>query len=114
MDAGERATFAEIEEVAVVEKELGHDVVGAGIDLRLEVIHLDQAIWGRRMAFGETGHADPEAAAVGMRAGFVEFLDELHEVDRVLKNVRRFVVGAAPWRVTAEGEDVADRVLRVA
>ena len=41
MDSGERTTFAEIEEVAVIEKELCDHVVGAGIDFRFEVIHFD-------------------------------------------------------------------------
>jgi hypothetical protein len=41
VDSGERTAFAEIEEIAVIEKELCDHVVGAGIDFRFEVIHFD-------------------------------------------------------------------------
>ena len=114
MDVGERAAFAEIEEIAVIEEELRYDVVGAGVDFRFEVVHFDQAIRRRRMALGETGHTDPEAAAIGMRAGFVEFANELHQIARVLKRIGRFVVGKIAWPIAAERENVPDGRVGVA
>jgi hypothetical protein len=114
VDAGERTTFAEIEEVAIIEEELGDDVVGAGVDLRFEVIHFDQSIRRRRMAFRETGHTDPETAAIGMRAGFVEFANELHQIDRVLEDVGGFVVDASVGRIATQGENISDAGLGVA
>ena len=39
-DARQLAPFAEVVEIGVAEEELGADVIGAGIDLALEVIHL--------------------------------------------------------------------------
>ena len=44
VDAGKRATLAKIKKVTVIEKELGHDVIGAGIHFRFQMIHFDQAI----------------------------------------------------------------------
>ena len=41
VDSGERTTFAEIEEVAIIEKKLCDHVVGAGVDFRFEMIHFD-------------------------------------------------------------------------
>ena len=75
-DAGQLAAFPEIVEIAIIEKELGDDIIGAGIDFRFEVIHLDEPIRRRRMALRETGHADPEPARIGMRAAFVKLADE--------------------------------------
>ena len=108
MDAGERAAFAEIEEVAIIEKELRDNVVGAGVDFRFEVIHFDQSIRGRRMAFRETGHTDPETAAIGMRAGFIEFANELHQIARVLKRIARFVIRSSLRPIASERENVSD------
>ena len=41
VDSSERTTFAEIEEVAVIEKELRDHVVGAGVHFRFKMIHFD-------------------------------------------------------------------------
>ena len=72
MNVGERTAFAEIEEVAIIEKQLCDDVVGACVHFRFEVIHFDQSIWRGGMSFGETGHSNSETAVVRMRTGLVE------------------------------------------
>ena len=41
VDSSECTTFAEIEEIAVIEKELCDHVVGAGVHFRFKVIHFD-------------------------------------------------------------------------
>ena len=89
------------------------DVVGAGVDFRFEMIHLDQSIRRRGMAFRETGHADPETAAIGMRAGFIESANELYQIDRMLKRIARFVVGNFARSIASERENVSDRRLGI-
>ncbi len=86
LDAGKFATLPEIEEVAIVEKELGDDVVSSGISLALEIVHLQEAIRSRGMALRKTGDTDAETTAVGMGAGGVELLDVGDEVGRVGKS----------------------------
>src|SRR5256885_5231732 len=86
-DAGQFAAFPEIVEVAVIEKELGNDVICAGVDFRFQVVHFDETIRSGRVAFGKTGHADAEPARIGMDTAFVETPDESHEVGRVLERV---------------------------
>src|SRR6266446_5435720 len=108
MDAGKRTAFPEIEEVPIIEKQLSDYIVRPGIDLRLEVIHFDQSIRRRGMAFWETGHTDPETAAIGMRSGFVEFANELDQIDRVLKRVARFVIGNLTGPIASQRENVSD------
>ena len=80
----------------------------AAIDLLLEIIHFDQSIRRCRMAFRETGHTDPETAAIGMRGGFVEFANELHQIDRVLKRIGRFVIGNSTRPIASERENISD------
>src|SRR5438876_978599 len=108
MDAGKRTAFAEIEEVPIIEKQLSDDIVRPGIDLRLKVIHFDQSIRRRGMAFWETGHTDPETAAIGMRSGFVEFTNELDQIDRVLKRIGRFVIGNLARPIASERKNIPD------
>ena len=64
-DAGQLAALAEVVEVVVVEEELGADVVGAGVDLALEVVHLLEPVGRAGVPLGEAGDADAEAARVG-------------------------------------------------
>ena len=78
VDAREFAALAEVEEVGGREEELGADVVGAGIDLGLEVVHLLKAVGGGGVALGEAGDAQPKAARVGLGAGGLIVADELH------------------------------------
>ncbi len=80
MDAGEGAAVAEVEEVVVVEEELGPDVVGTGVDFGFEEVEFGDAVGCGGVAFREGGDADAEAARVGVLAGFVEFFDEGDEV----------------------------------
>ena len=49
-DAGQLATLAKVVEIAVAEEELGADVIRAGVDLPLEVIHLLKPVRGTRDA----------------------------------------------------------------
>ena len=60
------------------------------------------------MSFGKTSYADPETAAIGMRAGFIEFANELYQIDRVLKRISRFVIGSSTRPIASERENVSD------
>lgn len=68
VDAGELAAVAEIEEVVVVEEQLGADVVGACVDFGFQQFQFAHAIGGGWVAFGEAGDADAEAAWVWVDA----------------------------------------------
>src|SRR6202040_350696 len=65
------------------------------------------------MSFRKTGHADPKTAPIRMRARFVEPANELHQIDRVLKRVARFVVGNSTWPIAPERKNVSNRRLSV-
>src|SRR4051812_13453281 len=65
------------------------------------------------MSFGKSGDTNPETAPIRMRARFVKFANELHEVDRVLKDVSRFVISTSARRISTECENVTDRGLCV-
>src|ERR1051325_1005572 len=41
MNASQRAAFAEIEKIAIVEKKLRHHVIGPRVDLCLKIVHFD-------------------------------------------------------------------------
>jgi hypothetical protein len=90
-----------------------HNVVGTGVGFRFKVIHFDQSIRRRRMSFGKTRHTDPEAAAIRMRARFVESANELHQIDRVLKGIPRLIVAASPRRIAAERKNISDAGFRI-
>ena len=83
VNASERTAFAEIEKIVIIEEKLCDDVVGARAHLRFKLIHLHQSDRCRRMSFGETSDADPETAAVGMRAGIVKATNEFDQVNCV-------------------------------
>ena len=89
LDAGQVAALAEVVEVAVVEEQLRADVVGAGVHLSLEVVHLLEAVRRAGVAFGEAGHADAEAARV---AAVVVRPDEAHQPLGVAEGVLGAVV----------------------
>jgi hypothetical protein len=65
------------------------------------------------MSFGKTGHADPETAAIWMRAGFVKSVNELYQIDRMLKRIARFIVGNVARPIAPEREDISNRRLGV-
>ena len=71
LDPGQLAALAEIIEIGVVEKELGADVVRAGIDLAFEVVQFLEAVGRAGMPFGKTGHADAESSRVGDSPGAI-------------------------------------------
>ena len=79
----ERASFAEIEKVVIIEKQLCDNIISTGFDLCLEIIHLNQPIWRRRMSFGKTSNSNPETTAVRMSTGFIEAANEFYQVDRM-------------------------------
>src|SRR6266481_4522406 len=83
MNASERTALAEIEKVIVIEKKLCDDVVGARVHLRSKIIHLQQSVRRRRMSLGETSDANPETAAVRVRAGVIEATNEFDQIDCV-------------------------------
>src|ERR1700680_3794603 len=65
------------------------------------------------MSFGKASHANPETAALGMPARFVEFANELHQIDRVLKGIARLIVAASPRRIAAECKNISDAGCRI-
>src|SRR6266446_9576122 len=65
------------------------------------------------MSFGKTGYANPETAAIRMRARFVESANELHQIDRVLEGVARLIVAASPRRIAAECKNISDAGFRI-
>src|SRR2546423_14819132 len=65
------------------------------------------------MSFGETGHTDPETAAVRMGAGFVESANELYQIDRMLERVARLIVGNVARPIASERKNISNRRLRV-
>ena len=64
-DAGQLAALAEVVEIVVGEEELGADVIGAGVDLPLEVIQLLKPVGRAGVPLGKAGDADAETARVG-------------------------------------------------
>ena len=71
-DAGQLAPLTEIVKVGVAEKELGADVVGAGVHLALEIVELVQAVGGRGMAFREP--RDPDAEPLESSTGVCDLM----------------------------------------
>src|ERR1700730_9154905 len=65
------------------------------------------------MSFRKAGHADPETAAIRMRARFVEPANELHQIDRVLEGIARLIVAASPRRIAAECKISSDACFRI-
>ena len=105
-DARQVATLLEVVEIAVVEEELGADIVGPGVDLPLEVVHFLEPVGGVGMAFGEPRDADTEPARVR------EIGIRLHEPDQIVgvleAVVGPIIVGQVPGRIAAKGQDVLD------
>src|SRR5205814_10595132 len=87
MNACEPTALPEIEKVAIIKKELRDNVIGAGIHLSFEMIHLNQPIRRGGMSFRKTSNANPETTAVRMDAGFVEETNEFYQVDCVLERI---------------------------
>jgi len=94
-------------------KQLGDDVVGASVYFRFEVIHFEQSIWRRGVSLRKAGHSDPKTAAVRMRAGLIESANEFDQIDCILERVPRFIVSNSNRPIAAQGENVANRRLRV-
>jgi hypothetical protein len=61
------------------------------------------------MTFGKAGHADPETAAVRMRAGFVESANELNQIDGMLERITGFIIGSVARPIAAERENISNR-----
>ena len=112
LDAGQVAALAEVVEVAIVEEELRADVVGAGVHLSLQVVHLLEPVRRGRVPLGEAGDADAEAARVG---DAFTALDERDQVARVAEGVRgAVVVRHVLRRVAAQGQNVVDARVGIA
>src|SRR5210317_1981893 len=58
VDMCQFTAFAEIIKVPVIKKELGHNILCAGINFCLEVLDLLEAVWRFRMSFRESCHTD--------------------------------------------------------
>ena len=93
--------------VAVVEEKLGHNVVRAGIDLLLEVIHFQEPVWRGRMAFGKSRDANAKPTPVGVNLPIVELPNESHKVGRMLE----VVISLAIFQSPAEGRPPSERML---
>ena len=66
MDTLQIAAFTKIIEIPVFEKELGANVIGAGIHLRLQVVHFQQTIGRGGMTLRKPSYADSETTGVRM------------------------------------------------
>jgi len=104
VNAGELAALSEIVKVAVVKEELGADVVGARVDLRLQKVHLFEAIGRRRVPFGVRRDTHTKPTRMRVLAERVEALDKSHQIHRMLEAVwrvvgeaNRYVDAQAPW-----------------
>src|SRR5262249_28091214 len=85
VNARQCAPFSEIEKIPIVEEQLCDDVMSASIHLCLEMIHLNQSIWRRRMPLGKASNSNTETTTVRMRAGFVEAANKFYQIDCVLE-----------------------------
>lgn len=107
VDAGEAAAVAVVVEVMVIKKKLRADVIGAGVDLALQVLHFNETV-GR---FGVALRVARDADAHSREMRF----DELHQLSRVLETALGFHETFLPFRrIAAQGHDVADAALAVA
>lgn len=102
VDPGQPAPFAEIVEIAVVEKKLRADVIGAGIDFGLEVLNFLESIGRVGMTFGEPGHPDPHMGKM--------FFGEGHQFHGVAKVLLGRIPRLLGGRVASQGHDVVDAV----
>ncbi len=113
-DTNMRAPIPEVQEVAVVEEELGTHVVRTFLHLLLEVGELLQAVGRVGMSLRKPGHADTEAALVRMLPPAVEGDDVPHQVDGVGEIGTRALFRSPVFgRIAAESHDVAYTVARV-
>ena len=113
-DAGQFTSLAKIVEVAVVEKQLGADVVGTFIDLGLEIVHLQQAVGCCGMPLGKTGYADTETASIRMKPLVVELADETYQIGGVGKSVLGPIVMRDIGRgIAGQSQDIADAGFRI-
>src|SRR5271157_2526001 len=106
LDARKLTPLTKIVKIRVAEKELGTNVVGAGVNLALQMIHLQQTIRSAGMPLAKPGHADPDPARVGntrLRADVPYKL--LRDLECIAGTIKvRHVSG---W-VSPECEDVLD------
>src|SRR5207245_10675410 len=65
------------------------------------------------MSFRKTGYANSESAPIRMCARFVEPSNKLHQVDRVVKRISRFVVRSVMGPIAPECKNVPDCRLSV-
>ena len=92
----------------VVEKQLGADIVGTGINLDLEVIHFLQAVGRRRMPLRKARHANAKTARLGVQARPVKITDKVHQIGGMLKVVMGAVVtGGIAGHIASERQNVA-------
>ncbi len=69
----------------IVKKQLGADIIRAGIHLGFQEIHLAQTVGSGRMTFREAGHAYGESIRIRVTAGFIIFTDKRHQIRRMAK-----------------------------
>ena len=112
LDAGGAAAFHELEVGRVVEEHLRDDVVGARVDLGLQVLDVVGEAGRLEVLLGIGGHAHAEIAVLGVGqlvqvVAAVHVLDLAHDVDGVL--VARAAADLLPvGRVAAHRQDVVD------
>ena len=97
LDAGDFTAFAEAVKYGIVEKHLGNQFAGTGIDLGLEVSDVGNDGLGFGMAFGIAGASDVEFRLF--------FLNEGDEVAGMFKAMGPF---SSRRFVAAKGQDVFD------
>ena len=83
-DARQVAPFAEVVEIGVAEIELSANVVGAGIHLSFQVVHLLEAVGRGGVTLGKPSDADSESTRV---CGTLVRSDETYELLGVLEGI---------------------------
>lgn len=113
IDADKFTTIAEIQEIAVIEEKLGHNVVRSSVYLLFQIFHLEQSVGSRWVPFRESCHTNSKSATVRMVTRFVKLSNEFDQIDRMLEVIVCLAILVAFWGIAAKREDIADACLRV-
>ncbi len=111
-DSCEIAARAPVVKRVVVEEQLRDDVVGARVDLRLEMLDLHERVRCFWMAFREAGHANPEASSVIHTEPLTLATNKRDEIGCLLKIPERENARTC-GRIAAQREDVSNTCRRV-
>jgi hypothetical protein len=101
-DACKVTAFAEIVEIVIVEEKLRTDIVSTRFNFCFQVVHFTKSVGGRRVAFGESGDTDAEAATI---TGMGKCANRPDEIGSLREGASDSV--SILWHITAQGEQIA-------